>query len=374
MIVGYDATAAVRQSAGIGRYARELLIALNALPVEEQYRLPFAAHGASVALPPLGPNFRPCGIPITDRVANAMWQRLRLPVPIELRTGRLDVFHSPDFSLAPSRAPAILTVHDLAFEIMPQVCYPTLAAYLHRVVPRCVRRAEAVIVPSNHVKSDIVKQFGTDPAKVHVIPEGSSGSFGSEPSDLDGQIVKRYRLRTPFLLTVGTLEPRKNLERLLDAFARLRDRGSEVHLMIAGKPGWLYQGIFERHQALGLGKTVRFLRNVDDAALASLYRRAAAVVYPSLYEGFGLPVLEALASGAPVVCSGNTSMPEVAGNAALYVDPWDVEDIAQTIEDLLSDEQLQSRLRQAGPPRAADFTWGRTAQRTHELYVQVAHA
>jgi glycosyltransferase involved in cell wall biosynthesis len=303
----------MRQSAGIGRYARELLRALAALPGDDRYRVMYAARGSTVPLPDLGPRFDLFPIPFSDRVTNLMWQRLRLPVPIEMRTGRLDVFHSPDFSLAPSLGPSLVTVHDLAFEVVPHLSYPTLAIYLHIVVPRSIRRARAVVVPSSHTKDAIVRRLGTDPAKICVIPEGVSHNFGPLPGGRDEKVVHNRGLQRPYLLTVGTLEPRKNIERLLDAFAVLRERGKDLDLVIAGRPGWMYQGIFERSAQLGLGERVRFLQDVDDTELPALYRQSLLTVYPSIYEGFGLPALEALACGSPLAASGNSSIPEVAG-------------------------------------------------------------
>lgn len=371
LTIGYDATPALRQTAGIGRYARELLIALARLDSQDSFRVIFDALGASVGLPPLNSRFQLYPIPASDRVMNLLWQRMRLPIPIEIRTGGLDVFHCPDFSLPPSRAASIVTIHDVAFEVVPQLSYPSLATYLHRIVPRAVARARAVIVPSNHTKEAVVRRFGADDDKVHVIPEGVCPQFRTDKGDNDEATIWRLGVRSPFLLSVGTLEPRKNYDRLLLAFAALR-KSHDIRLVVVGRRGWLHDSVFKTHADLGFEDSVLFLDKVGDSDLSALYRLAEVTVYASLYEGFGLPALEALASGSPLVCSGNTSLPEVVGDAALLFDPWDVADITRTIDVLLNDVSLRSRLRLAGAARASAFTWSRAAEATSKLYHDVA--
>lgn len=372
LTVGYDATAAVRQTAGIGRYARELLRALSLLPSQDRYRVTYASVGASIELPQLGPRFRTYLIPASDRVLHAIWNRARIPLPIEMRTGSLDVFHSPDFSLAASLAPSIVTVHDLAFEVVPQLGYPTLARYLHRAVPAGVRRARAVIVPSANTKQAVIRRFGTDPSKIHVIPEAASDVFKPEGVDQDHEVLGRLGVHPPFLLSVSTLEPRKNYQRLLEAFAALRARGRDVRQVIVGRPGWLYGPIFERWRELKLEGAALFLSSVGDEDLAALYRQAELTVYPSIYEGFGLPALEALASGSPLACSGNSSLPEVTGDAGVFFDPWDVEDMTETIDALLLDPNRRHELAARGPIQAQKFSWFRAATETNALYHHVA--
>jgi glycosyltransferase involved in cell wall biosynthesis len=374
LTIGYDGTAAVRQTAGIGRYARELLIALSGETTDEQFRVIASARGARESRPELGDRFEWRDLPVSDRVSNAVWHRLRVPVPVEARTGRLDVFHSPDFSLAPSRCPSIVTIHDLAFETMPQVSVPTLAEYLHRVVPKSIRRASKVIAPSAYTKDAIVRRFGTDPLKIDVIPEGVSGRFSAQSQPDDLAVVKGLGISGDYILTAGTLEPRKNLERTLKAFATLEPEKRDLTLVVAGQRGWMYETIFACHKELGLADRVMFLGYVNDDILPALYRCTVLTVYASLLEGFGLPALEALACGSPLVASGNSSIPEVCGSAAVYVDPWDVEDMTETIRSALDDEALLSRLRAAGPTQAATFTWKVAAQRTLALYHDVAAA
>jgi glycosyltransferase involved in cell wall biosynthesis len=372
--IGYDGTAVVQQRAGIGRYARELLVAFNAVGGDDRFKIVSSSAGASEPRPALGPRFRWYDLPVSDRISNAVWQRLRMPLPVEGRLGRLDVFHSPDFSLAPSRAPSIVTVHDLTFEVLPQVAYPTLAAYLHHIVPRSIRRSRVVITPSEHTKREVMRIFDTSANKIHVIPEGVSTAFSAEPGPNDEATLMALDVHGPYLLAAGTLEPRKNYERLLRAFAQVRDRWTDIKLVVVGGHGWMFDGIFHVRDELKLVDSTRFLGHVSDDVLATLYRRAEATIYPSLYEGFGLPGLEAMACGSPLIASGNTSLPEVCDSAAIYIDPWDVDDIAATISAVLDDGALRANLRTLGPLRAAQFTWERAARTTLDLYHDVSHA
>lgn len=375
LTVGFDATAAARQSAGIGRYTRELLFALGLRADTTRYRLFFCAGGELRGrLPSLDDRFRARALPISDRVTNAVWHRARLPIPVQAITGRIDLFHSPDFTLPPTwRTPSVVTVHDLAFLTVPECAYPTLRAYLETVVPRSIRRATRIIAVSESTKRDIVARIGVPPERVEVVYEGVSEPFapGCAGHEDERQLLRAVGIDGPFLLSVGTLEPRKNYPRLLTAYRLLRDRGIDLPLVIAGGEGWLYEPVYAALDALALRPHVRFL-TPDDALLVALYGQAAAFVYPSLYEGFGIPPLEALARGAPSAVSNTSSLPEVVGDAALTFDPTEPEAIAGALERLLTDTALADRLRRSGPPRAAAFTWDRAAAETHAVYEQVA--
>ena len=371
--IGFDGTAAVRQKAGIGRYARELLVALAERDDTDNFKIIAAVQGTAQPKPHLNERFEWFDLPVSDRVSNAVWHKLNLPIPVEARVGRMDVFHSPDFSLAPSRCRSVVTIHDLAFEVMSQVSYPTLANYLHRVVPNSIRRSARVIAPSQFTKTCIVDRFGTPSEKITVIPEGVASRFTATAHEEDDRKrVERLGVTGPFILTTGTLEPRKNLQRLLQAFANVPKERDNLTLAIAGQEGWMFDGIYETCRQLQLGDRVRFLGHVNDDDLAALYRTAELMVYPSLLEGFGLPPLEALACGCAVVASGNSSIPEACGEAAVYIDPWDVRDITDTLRQVLDDESLRARLRSEGPAQAAKFTWRRAAEQTVRVYHDVA--
>ncbi|HOG45908.1 MAG TPA: glycosyltransferase family 1 protein [Anaerolineae bacterium] len=372
--IGVDYTAAVRQGAGIGRYTRGIIGALAAQDRESSYRLFVAGRGAQ-GHTPHAPNVRTRRVPLTDVEAAWLWQDLRLPLPIELLLGPLDVFHSPDFVLPPVwRARTIVTVHDLSFLRVPEHAHPRVLAYLLRSVPRAVRRADLVLAVSECTARDLVELLGVPRERVLVICPGVDAHFRPvEDADTLTAVRRRYGLERPFILGVGTLQPRKNLTGLIEAFARLTAQRSLPHeLIIAGREGWLYEPIFARVQALRLHDRVRFLGFVADEDLPALYTLAGCLAYPSFYEGFGLPALEAMACGTPVVASSTSSLPEVAGPAALLVDPHDVDGLAAALDRALHDEQLRAGLCRAGRQRAAQFTWRRAAQQLLAAYRSLA--
>jgi glycosyltransferase involved in cell wall biosynthesis len=373
MRIGIDYTAAVRQRAGIGRYTRELVSALLALEdgagSPHQYVI-FAATGGLKPeiwnLKP-GPGVRLRTVPLTDDWLARLWHRLRLPIPVETITGPLDVFYSPDFVLPPTRRTTrtLLTVHDLSFLHCPEAFVPALRRYLERVVPRSIARADRVLADSAHTRSDIVSLLGVSPDKVEVLYSGVPARFQpkAEPGERE-RLQARYGIGDqPYVLSVGTLQPRKNYLRLIRAFANLKP---ETQLVIAGGRGWLYEDIFseaERH-----GDRVRILGFVDEGDLPALYRNAALFAFPSLYEGFGLPVLEAMACGVPVVCSNASSLPEVAGQAGLLVDPLDTDGLAEAMRRVLEDSRLRREMIARGVAQAARFMWERAARQLLDVF------
>ncbi|HIP96991.1 MAG TPA: glycosyltransferase family 1 protein [Anaerolineae bacterium] len=385
MRIGVDYTSAVRQGAGIGRLTRCIFHALAEIDHENEYRL-FAATGRKRPFaflpfhPSTLPNFRLKTIPLSDRELNVVWHRLRLPLPVELITGPVDVFHSPDFTLPPVwRARAVLTVHDLSFLRVPECFTGALRRYLERVVPRSVRRADHVIADSHSTKRDLVELLGTPAGKVTVIHSGVEPRFRPITGRAALEAVRRrYDLPKRFVISVGTLQPRKNFATLITAFARLKS-GTEswkpgarsLKLVIAGGRGWLYEEIFASVQALGLQGDVLFPGFVADEDLPALYNLAEAFVLPSLYEGFGLPPLEAMACGTPVITSNVSSLPEVVGDAGLMVGPTDVEGLAAAIKRVLEDSDLRHEMAQRGLARAKEFTWERAARQLLGVYTRM---
>ena len=378
MFIGIDYTAAVRQRAGIGRYTRELMAALLALESPHQYVL-FAATGgigrqtSSVKRQASSVKFRT--IPISDEWMARLWHRLRLPIPVEAITGPLDVFYSPDFLLPPTHRSTrtLLTVHDLSFLRYPEAFVPKLRRYLERLVPRSIARADVVLADSAATQADIVSLLGVPPDKVQVLYSGVHPCFRPE-----AELGERDRLQArygiggrPYVLSVGTVQPRKNYIRLIKAFTRLQTCNlqtcklanlqlADLQLLIAGGRGWLYQDIFA--EAEKQGDSVRLLGFVDEADLPALYRNAVLFAFPSLYEGFGLPVLEAMACGVPVVCSDASSLPEVAGDAALLVDPHDEDALAEAMARGLGDAGLRREMITRGLAQATRFTWEQAAR------------
>jgi glycosyltransferase involved in cell wall biosynthesis len=287
----------------------------------------------------------------------------------------LSLIHSTDF-IPPLRSsvPSVITVHDLAFLHYPHFLTASSAAYYGQI-DRAIRSARAVIVPSESTKRDVMAMLGVPANKISVIYEAAAESFTPLPLDEATAYVKRhYNLPASYMLVVGTIEPRKNITGLLQAFHILRTQYNvrDTTLAIAGGKGWLYDETLETIDKLGLRSSVRLLDRVSDEALHQLYVAARCNVHPALYEGFGLPPLEAMACGTPTIVSNVSSLPEVVQDAALLIDPEDPEDLAIAMNRLLADDALHAELREKGLARAACFSWHRAAQATYEVYRRVA--
>ena len=380
MRIGIDYTAAIRQHAGIGRYTRNLIRGLSDLDRDNSYTLFVAGGwGRGDGLGPWPDNFRLRGLPLSDRWLNILWQRLRLPLPVQWVTGPLDLFHSPDFVLPPlGRTPAVLTVHDLSFLRVPQCFVPGFREYLEGAVARAVQRARFILADSLSTRWDLIELMAVEPERVGVLYPGVEPRFMPihHPATLN-PVQSRYGLPERFVLGLGTLQPRKNFDGLVDAFGRLlAARGHEppfadLHLVIAGGEGWLHEEITDRIKRSGLEQRVHLLGFVEDADLPALYNLASVFAFPSWYEGFGVPLLEAMACGIPVLSADNSSLPEVVGNAGLLVSAGDSEALAGAMAELLSDGELQQRLGRAGQERARRFTWEAAAQQLLETYASL---
>jgi len=368
--IGIDYTAAVRQGAGIGRYTRELVRALAELDRSHDYVLFAAASGQQPADTVWPPNFQMRSVPLSDRALAILWHRLRLPLWVELVTGSVDIFHSPDFVLPPvRRAKTLVTVHDLSFIRYPQCADVNLRTYLNKAVPRSVHRADLVLADSQSTKDDLVELLGVEPARIEVVYPGVEERFRPiEDQALLEQVRKQYNLPPRFVLGLGTLQPRKNFTRLIEAYSLLVTRHPSLRLVIAGGKGWLYEEIFATVEQLGLEEKVVFPGFVADEHLPALYNLADLFVFPSLYEGFGLPPLEAMASGTPVITSDASSLPEVVGEAGLMVEATDVEALAEAMKRVLEDNVLRERMIARGLEQARKFTWQRAAAKLLSLY------
>lgn len=374
MRIGFDATSAVRQGGGIGRYTRELLQTLYSTDAESQYRLFYASRWPIPhPLPgPLPANFHARHLPFDDVWLARLWHRAQIPLPVETITGPLDVFHSPDFTLPPVRrgTRTLLTIHDLSFIRDPDSATPVLRQYLNAVVPRSVARADHILADSYATRADLIELYHTPPEKISVLYSGVNAVFRpvSDPAPRAAVRAKYHLGDSPFILAVGTLQPRKNYVRLIQAFSSLVTRHPSLVLVIAGGKGWLYDSIFAEVERLKLRARVLFPGFVDDADLPALYSAARVLAYPSLYEGFGLPMLEAMACGTPVVTSTASCLPEVAGEAAICVPPTDVDALAHALDQVVSDESVRAELKVKGLARAKAFTWERAARELVKKY------
>jgi glycosyltransferase involved in cell wall biosynthesis len=371
MRIGIDYTAAVRQQAGIGRYARSLIRALSRLDHDNRYLL--LSAGRDSGAEPWPANFTTRALPLTDRHLSILWQKLRVPLPVEWLTGRIDLFHSPDFVLPPiRRARSVLTIHDLSFMRLPECSSPPLLAYLMDAVPHSVARADLILADSQSTREDLIELMSVDPARIRVIYPAVDAAF--RPSD-DAEVAsvrQHHRIDGPYILSLGTLQPRKNYVRLIQAFDLLRRMHGVPHrLVIGGGPGWLYEPIYETIETLGLQDAVRMLGYVDEIDLAALYTGADVFAFPSLYEGFGFPVLEAMACGTPVVTSNTSSLPEAAGEAALLVSPSDTEALCEALYEAITDTGTRVRLTRLGFEQCRRFSWDDSARQLLAGYVDL---
>lgn len=307
---------------------------------------------------------------IPGRFVGPAWQILSWP-PADWVTGPVDIFHSPNYRIIPvHRAKLVVTVHDLVVLKYPQYQFFTRVKHIGGWL-RKLNHADAVVAVSENTRRDILELLDVAPEKVHVIYQGYNSALYRPdfPETEVERILQQHHLRAPYFLYVGTLEPRKNLVRLVKAFDLVRKRSpGAIQLVLAGQKGWKYEDIFEEIGRLNLHEWVRHLGYVPDEDLPGLIQGARSVVYPSLYEGFGLPPLEAMAMGTPVLTSNTSSLPEVVGEAGLQVDPEDVESMAWAMERIGTDEALRQDLKVKGLQRAQRFTWDQAAQQTVELY------
>ncbi len=376
MRIGIDYTAAINQTAGIGRFVRGLFRAVADLDHENQYILVHAAPNAGcVVEAPSGLNITTREMRFRERVMTAIWHRLRIPLPVDLVTGPLDIFHAPDYVLPPvSRGVSMITVHDLAFLIHPECADQNLRLFLERAVPRSAARADYIITDSQNTRNDVICLLDADPDRVFVVPGGVDSSFVPADEEAIHRVRCEYQLASPYILAVGVIEPRKNFPRLIDAFSRFRVRtGLDYDLVIAGGNGWLSDETYREAERSPFSSNVRFTGYVPDQQLAALYSGAEVFAYPSLYEGFGLPVLEAMACGTAVACANTSSLPECAGDAALLFPPDDPDAIAASLEQACGDENLRSELIRRGTQRVQEFQWERAAERLIEIYERVGH-
>jgi glycosyltransferase involved in cell wall biosynthesis len=352
LAIAIDARAAAEVPAGRGRYVRELLRALARRDDAVRWLL----YSRERWDEPLGDRFEWKLVPSADPVWHLRAARQA--------NGEADVFLSTNSYLTAwfTRIPTAVVVHDMiAFhrDARPQ----RRAALIERATARpAIRRAALLLPVSEWTRADLVRLFPRAASKSQVILEAAAApAVVPDP----GGVAQRLGLDRPYVLSVGTLEPRKNLGRLVEAWSLLPGELRSAHtLALVGPKGWEIDEVLAPVRASG--DDIRLTGFVSDEDLAALYRGSTAFVYPSLYEGFGLPVLEAMLQGAPVVCSRTSSLPEVGGDAVAYVDPLDTRSIASALDRVLSDPAERARLAAAGPPRAASFSWDETARQTYE--------
>ena len=357
-------------AAGSSRYVSNLVRELRAIDAPEQV----IAYVREAHVPPeLSPTrrfrIRPSRWPTDHPMARIAWEQLVLPRLLD--ADRVSLLHGP-VNAVPLvwRGKSIVTILDLAFLAMPSAFNRANRAYLIWMVHLAARRADRVITISESTRQDVIRLLHVDPQRVVRVHLGVDARL--RPID-DQRALAAFRslhgLPDGYILYLGTIEPRKNLVRLIDAYAELRRRGVTTWpLVLAGGRGWGDDPIFQRAEQTGLGESIRFVGFVRDDEMPLWYNAASLFVYPSEYEGFGLPPLEALACGTPVVASNSSSLPEVLGEAAVLVDPTATSAIVEGMQRLIEEESLRARLSSAGPPQAKAFTWQRMAGETLAVY------
>jgi glycosyltransferase involved in cell wall biosynthesis len=311
--------------------------------------------------------------PTVHPAQRVMWEQVALPAL--LRRMRVDVFHAPA-NVLPMRVPcaSVLTIHDLSFVHYPQFFRPSRRIYQRTFTSRSARAATRVIAVSQSTRSDLIAHFGIDPARIRVVYPAIESRYQpvADPARL-AAFRHEHALPERFLLYLGNLEPRKNVEGLVEAYARLRaDAPDTPPLVVAGGKGWFYETLFARVRTLGLERSVTFAGYVRDEEQPLWYAAAELFIYPSFFEGFGLPVVEAMACGTPVITSNVSSLPEVAGDVAVQVDPHDSAALAHAMRRLLQDDQTRYRLAAEGPSWARQFSTERTVRGCRDVYAEAA--
>lgn len=376
MIIGIDATEFGIDRGGVRHYLFNLLKSLQEIDKNNLYWV--VLHFWKKAMME---SYEELQCLLTQHNFKVKW--IRFPgtmisswkLPIDLFTGPLDVYHGAGhFVDRVQHGESIITIHDLDYCMTPDLLEKEWVIKKAKFTEVSIRRASAVIAPTHFIKEAILSRFSIERERVIVVYHGVSPAFST---GLDKQIImktkEKYKLPSDYILFVGQINRNKNLWRLIEAFNLLKQTHDIPHcLVLAGAKRQFHADLHMRMTELGLQKDVLFPGYVDEADLPSLYRGAALFMFPSLYEGFGLPVLEAMASGVPVIASSSGSLPEVVGNAGLLVNPLQTEEIAQAMHRLLSDSQLREQLIQLGLERVKHFSWTSTALKTLNVYKSVS--
>jgi glycosyltransferase involved in cell wall biosynthesis len=354
---------------GIGRYLYKLIDALALCDKRNEYVLFYSnIKGNTPAGLPERDNFKTISYRIPGKLITALWAYTET-LAAEVFLGELDVFHAPCFQVPPVRKCArVFTLHDLIPIIHPELAIPSAVRHFRPRLRHYVKRADMIVAISKATAADISTHLGVAEEKISVVYQGTTALAPASPESI-AAVKQRYSIAGDYILFVSRLEPRKNLPRLLKAF-EISGLYLYFQLILVGPSGWYMEQYQRAYDALSCQDRVRWLNYVSDTDLAALYRGATFFAYPSLLEGFGLPILEAMSVGCPVLTSGVSSMPEVAGDAAVYVDPADIDSIADGLLRMAGDTDLRKQLAILGRERVRIFTWERTAQEMVKIYEQ----
>lgn len=371
MRIGIDATALPPRPVGAGNYIIRLVRTLASLETEHEFVVFAQESGAAL----LDIQERDCFhlVPLPDQSPGRrlVWEQAAFPGLV--RRERIDLLHSLHYT-RPLRlsCASVVTFHDMTFFLYPQLHTRAKRLFFPLAIRYSARHADALISVSESTRQDAIHLAGVEPGKIFTVPLGVSEDFHpiSDPAARN-KIRERYHLPEDFILYVGLVEPRKNLPLLIRSYKALVEGGISLPLAIVGRFGWMYQEVLDLVNILGIKEVVQFAGYIPQEDLPIVYNLASLFVYPSLYEGFGLPVLEAMACGVPVIATSVSSLPEVAGEAGLLVPPGDETALTQAMQAVLTDPDVRQRLTEKGPQRASQFTWKRTALSTLKVYGHV---
>ncbi len=371
MRIGFDLRPFLREETGVGIYFKNLLFTLAKIDPDNEYFL-FSAS--------LKDRFDPWKIPSFARkkfldlrypvkAINFLWYRLGWPPLDFFFKAALDLTHSPNPVPLPTKGKKIITVHDLFFLDFPEMSDKQARQVFSRRIKKSLKEADGIVAVSHFTEQQLVERFECDREKLRVIYHGINLKTW-EPSEQNSLEQTRTSLALPFdyLLFVGAHEPRKNIPNLLKALRIVHDRHQKIHLVLVGRKGLDSDNIQESIKKLEMEPWINMVGYVDEKNLKNIYRLASAFVFPSFWEGFGIPLLEAMASELPVVASRSSALHEIAQDAALYIDPYDPEDIATKIMDVLKDKDLRNKLVSAGSRRAGFFSWDKAAAEALDFY------
>ena len=372
MKIGIDISQIV-YGTGVSRYTEELVKHLLKIDKKNHYLLFAGVWRQKRKIEKFlkefktnGYKFQPKVVFFPPKVADFIWNRVHI-FQIERFTGPLDLFHSSNWAQPPASCPIVTTIHDLTPIKFPQAFEKEAIVSFKRNLHWAKRQAAFIIVDSKATEKDLIKE-GFDKGKIKVVYLGVSKKFKQikDKKEIE-KIKKKYGIKGDYILSVGTLEPRKNIGRVIKSFSQLATRNSQ--LVLVGKQGW---GNQSKSQISNLKSQITFTGFVPDNDLPALYSGAKVFVYPSLYEGFGLPVLESMACGCPVITSNISSLPEIAGNAALLINPKNTKEIKKAMEKLLTNEKLRKKLIRKGLTQAKKFSWNKTTHQTLEIYTKLS--
>lgn len=374
MRIGFDVRPFLKEETGVGIYLKNLLFSLSHIDQDNEYFL-FSSSlkdrfNAQKIPPFMKMSFRDFHYPV--KLMNFLWYKLGWPKLDHFFKEKLDITHSPTPLILPTHGKKIVTVYDLFFMDSPhQVDRETRNTFV-RGIKSSLQKADGVITISEFTKKQLLEKFSLDPNKIKVIYLGIQKDYWEDISADELEKIKgKYNLPQSFLLFVGTIEPRKNILNLLNALKIIHEKHKKIPLVIVGRKGQDYENVLEKVRVLGLEDWVVFTGYIPEKELKGFYHLASLFVFPSLYEGFGLPLLEAMASGLPIVTSRKAALPEIAMDAALYFNPEEQEDIAEKILIGLKDETLRKQLIYKGKERVGDFNWRKTAEETLNFYLSI---